>query len=176
MKTSIEGIRFLKKWEGTRLEVYKDAGGQDTIGVGHLILPGEIFSVITKEEAEALLKKDLVRFENAVNQGVTVSLSQNQFDALVSYAFNIGVNAFLSSNLLKLINGNAGEDAITQWWVNHYVTAGGVFVQGLQNRRIAEAEMYFSEKKNIITETTKDRIKTTAFALSVAGIIVLLMK
>lgn len=145
LKISSSGLSHLKKWEGLRLTVYDDAGGYDTIGYGHLIQPGENFSGgITKSQAEALLQQDMVRFENAVNNTIQVPLTQNQFDALVSYAFNIGVSAFSSGNLARLINQGASESEIRNWWITRYVTSNGIYVPGLYNRRVAEADLFFS--------------------------------
>lgn len=104
MKTDKTGIDLIKKYEGYRSQEYICPGGERTIGYGHVILPHEIFEVITEEEAEALLKKDIEIAEEAINKYVVVPLTQNRFDALVSFVFNVGVKAFKQSTLLKKLN------------------------------------------------------------------------
>lgn len=145
LRISQAGLNHLKQWEGLRLQVYDDGAGYDTIGYGHLVLPGEDFSGgITQQQAEDLLRNDVRIAENAVNNTIRVPLKQNQFDALVSYAFNIGTGAFSRGNLAKLINAGAPERQIRDWWTTRYVTANGIFMRGLQRRRQSEADMYFS--------------------------------
>lgn len=109
MKTGIEAIKLLKKFEqgpngGFASEVYKCSSGENTIGYGHVVLPNENFTTITEEEAEELLRKDIAIAEDAINRYVKVPLTQNRFDALVSFVFNVGVKAFKSSTLLKKLN------------------------------------------------------------------------
>lgn len=109
MKTGIEAIKLLKKFEqgprgGFASEVYKCSSGENTIGYGHVVLPNEHFTTITEEEAEELLRKDIAIAEDAINRYVKVPLTQNRFDALVSFVFNVGVKAFKSSTLLKKLN------------------------------------------------------------------------
>lgn len=109
MKTGIEAIKLLKKFEqgpngGFASEVYKCSSGENTIGYGHVVLPNEHFTTITEEEAEELLRKDIAIAEDAINRYVKVPLTQNRFDALVSFVFNVGVKAFKESTLLKKLN------------------------------------------------------------------------
>ena len=109
MKTGIEAIKLLKKFEqgpngGFASEVYKCSSGENTIGYGHVVLPDEHFTTISEEEAEELLRKDIAIAEDAINRYVKVPLTQNRFDALVSFVFNVGVKAFKSSTLLKKLN------------------------------------------------------------------------
>jgi lysozyme len=108
------GRAFISQEEGEKLAEYADAGGIKTIGVGHTgqdVFNGE---KITENQSQELLSKDLTRFEAAVNQLVTVPLNQHQFNALVSFAFNLGEATLANSSLLKLINGggNKEEDAV----------------------------------------------------------------
>lgn len=104
MKTSKKGIELIKKHEGLRLEAYQCAANKWTIGYGHVILSGENLKIITKQQAEELLMKDLSIAEKCVNENVKVEISQNQFDALVSFVFNVGCGAFKSSTMLKALN------------------------------------------------------------------------
>jgi len=109
MKAGIEAIKLLKKFEqgpngGFASKVYQCSSGENTIGYGHVILSHETFDIITEEEAEELLKKDIEIAEEAINKYVVVPLTQNRFDALVSFVFNVGVKAFKHSTLLKKLN------------------------------------------------------------------------
>lgn len=143
MKISDNGIKKLMEWEGTILHIYKDAAGLPTIGVGHLIQPGEDFSRgLTRVGAMELLQSDLVRFEEAVNKYVTVPLTQNQFDALVSFAFNVGVGAFKNSTLLCKLNLGFYEAIPAQ--LLRWTKTGGKRCDGLITRRNNEIALWNS--------------------------------
>lgn len=142
MKTSPAGLEFIKNEEGCVLHIYKDQAGYPTIGVGHLIKSGEEFTTLTEIEALDLLAEDLKVAEDAVNGKVIVSLNQNQFDALVSFTFNVGTGALEKSTLLKLLNqGNyeAVPGELMKW-----VKAGGQTLPGLVNRRQREGKLWES--------------------------------
>ena len=147
MKTSDKGIAFIKSFETLRLQAYKPVRTEKyyTIGYGHYgpdVIPG---MVITEPEAEALLQTDLVDFEICVNRSTAGwNLRQCQFDALASFTFNVGVNAFQNSTLLKLIKQGASEKAIRDEFARWCYSDGRV-LKGLQRRRQAEADMYFSK-------------------------------
>jgi len=105
MKTSQAGIEFIARHEGWVNHVYKDVAGIDTIGYGHVIKPGENFPpIITKEKGLQLLGLDLFIAEFAVGSAVKVPINQDQFDAMVSFTFNMGGNAFATSTLLRKLN------------------------------------------------------------------------
>ncbi len=97
--------KVFKQWEGLRLNAYKDAIGVWTIGYGHTNSAGKPFiyegMTITEKQAEELLCQDLRQFENVVERAVTVSLTDEQFAALVSFCYNVGTGAFCNSTLLK---------------------------------------------------------------------------
>ena len=94
----------LKQWEGLRLTAYKDSGGVLTIGYGHTGPDVKAGMTITEAQAEMLLMRDLSRFEQSVERSVKVPLTDNQFGALVSFAYNVGTEAFERSTLLKKLN------------------------------------------------------------------------
>lgn len=127
--------------EGLRLEAYLCPAGVWTIGYGHTkgAKPG---MTITRQRAEALLKEDLLTAENTVNR-LYLKLNQNQFDALVSFVFNVGSGNFLRSTLLKKIQANANDPAIAAEF-NKWNRGGGRVLPGLVKRRQQEAELYFS--------------------------------
>lgn len=137
MKTSQTGIEFITSEEGCILHVYKDAVGLPTIGVGHLVKPGEHFTSITLDQAHDLLRADLATAEAAVN-GLQADITQNEFDALVSLTFNIGVAAFGRSTLARKVVQGAKEAAAAEFlkWKN----AGGKPI--LLKRRQREKALY----------------------------------
>lgn len=127
--------------EGLRLEAYLCPAGVWTIGYGHTkgAKPG---MTITRQRAEALLREDLLTAENTVNR-LHLKFNQNQFDALVSFVFNVGSGNFLRSTLLKKIQANANDPAIAAEF-NKWNRGGGRVLPGLVKRRQQEAELYFS--------------------------------
>lgn len=147
MKTSQRGIDLIKNAEGLRLQPYICSAGKRTIYYGHVILPGEKFNN-TKEEAEAVLTRDLAKFEAGVSKLVKVPLTQNQFDALVSFAFNVGLDDDLDtkaeglgdSTLLKKVNAKDFEGAALEF--SKWVYAAGQPLIGLKRRRAAEAALF----------------------------------
>ena len=142
MRTSMQGITAISDHEGFRDRPYKDVAGFWTIGYGHKLKSGEWWDRITPEFARELLVQDVGIAEDAVNAYVTVPLSQPQFDALVSLAYNIGVGAFKRSTLLQKLNAGDYDGALAQFAL--WRRAGGQVVQGLVNRRAAEAQMFAS--------------------------------
>lgn len=148
MNIGINGIELIKKYEGFRSEPYKCPADVPTIGYGATYYPnGERVKMtdtpISKEYAESLLKEMLGNYVNAVNRYVQVTLSQNQFDALVSFAYNLGNGALQKSTLLKKVNENPCNENITKQF-NRWVKAGGKTLKGLVKRRAEEAKLYFS--------------------------------
>lgn len=147
MKTSSKGIDFIKSFETLQLKAYKAVQTEQyyTIGYGHYGPDVTPDATITETEAEQLLAEDLVDTERAVSNATAGwNLKQCQFDALVSLAFNVGVNAFQNSTLLKLVKQGASEYAIRNEF-GRWCHSGGMVLKGLQRRRQAEADMYFSE-------------------------------
>ena len=144
MHVSPSGIDLICDFEGKRLVAYDDGVGVWTIGFGTTIYPNGIKvkkgDVCTEAQAKAYMAHDLKKFELAVNNVVTVPLSQNQFDALVSLAYNIGTNAFKNSTLVKKLNAGDIRGAANQFDV--WVKAGGKRMQGLVNRRAKEKALF----------------------------------
>ncbi|UGA37973.1 lysozyme [Chromobacterium haemolyticum] len=144
MKTSAKGITLIQKSEGLRLKAYQDSVGVWTIGYGHTgpdVKPG---MVITQAQADALLARDLERFEAGVARLVKVPLNQNQFDALVCFSFNLGLGALQGSTLLlRLLNAGDYAGAAAQF--PRWNKAGGKELPGLTRRRAAEQAMFLGK-------------------------------
>jgi lysozyme len=144
MNISDNGISLIKRFEGLVLTAYPDPGTGDdpwTIGYGHTgpdVHPG---LTITQESAEGLLRGDLMRFEAGIANAAT-PCSQGQFDALVSFAFNLGLKNLLGSTLLRL--HRAGDYAGAAAQFSRWTRAAGRVMPGLVKRRAAEAELYAS--------------------------------
>ena len=146
MRTSVSGVSLIKQFEGLhvkrsdgRIESYPDPAGIWTIGYGHtkFVYPGML---ISQEEAEDLLIEDLREAEAAVNKLVIIDLDQNQFDALVSFVFNIGQGAFARSTILRRINENQFELAGLEF--DRWIYSNGKRLAGLERRRQAEAQLF----------------------------------
>ena len=139
MKISQEGINLIKKFEGCKLEAYKCAADVWTIGYGSTkgVKEGD---TITQEEAENLLMTDLEVFEEAVNEAVHRSMVQCQFDALVSWTFNLGAGNLNSSTMLKKLNNQEYDEVAPQ--MKRWNKANGKVLEGLVRRREAEALLY----------------------------------
>jgi lysozyme len=139
------GREFIYSEEGVRLEAYLDVVGVPTIGVGCTYYPTgakvKISDKITKQECDTLFTKVAKEFEDAVNRNVNVPLTQNQFNALVSFSFNVGTGAFLKSTLLKKINARAPLIDI-QIEFNKWVKGGGRTLKVLVGRRMREFKLY----------------------------------
>ena len=141
MKTSPKGIALIKEFEGLRLKAYKCPGGVWTIGYGLTagVKPGML---ISKAQAEEYLKADLIAFERYLN-GLGLALNQNQFDALVSFIYNVGTGNFSNSTLLRKVRANPQENSIMDEFLR-WVYSKGRVLPGLQRRRLAEMKLYFS--------------------------------
>ena len=139
MKLGERGTEILKYFEGCKLTAYQDSVGVWTIGYGHTkgVYDG---MTITQDQAEQMLLSELEEYEGYIENMVTVPLTQNQFDALVVWIYNLGPTNFRNSTLLKELNAgnyNAAGQEITRW-----NKAGGKVLAGLVKRREAEAELF----------------------------------
>lgn len=136
---SVKDVSLIKEFEGLELKAYRDMVGVWTIGYGHTktVNPN---MVITEKEAERLLRSDLDWVEKAINENVEIELTQNQYDALASFIYNVGGTAFKKSTMLRKLNTNDIEGAAAEF--KRWNKAGGKVVRGLSRRRKAEEEMF----------------------------------
>jgi len=139
MYISNKGTDLIRQFEGFRAHAYQDAVGVWTIGYGHTkgVTPN---MVISSAEGEQMLKDELQEYENYVNDMVTCDLNQNQFDALVSWVYNLGPANLQASTLLKVLN--AGDYAGVPAQIMRWNKAGGKVLEGLTRRRQAEADLF----------------------------------
>lgn len=148
MDISEDGINFIKDFEKLELVAYLDQAGIPTIGYGHTATVTqedvENGREITEEEAETLLESDLSDAIAAVNQYAKIELTQEEFDMLVSFAFNAGIGALANSTLLKFLNSGDTESAANQFLRWNKVTINGrkVVSNGLTRRRTAERDIF----------------------------------
>ena len=146
MKVSETGIRLIAKYEGFRSSPYLDAVGIPTIGFGNTFYPDNTKvkmtdKPITEEKARELLKDTIKGFEREVLK-VMKQVNQNQFDAVLSFVYNLGITNFKKSTLLKRINENPNDHDIA-YQFSRWNKAGGKVLLGLTRRRKEEAELYF---------------------------------
>jgi lysozyme len=139
-----KGLALTEQFEGCRLTAYQDQVGVWTIGYGHTGSEVCAGMTITPEDAQALLARDVSNAAAFVNQIVQVDLTQEEFDALVDFVFNLGVGAFERSTLLRLLN--AGEFAAAAAQFALWDRAGGAVVAGLLRRRQAETALFNEEQ------------------------------
>ena len=147
MNISQAGVDLIKSFESFRSRAYPDQGGRLTIGWGHAGADVPLMGVITPQDGERLLRRDLDEAERGVNALVRVPLNQNEFDALVSFTFNEGSGKLSSSTLLRLLNGaEPREDVAAQFVRWDWVRVNGTEVQddGLYKRRCREAELFLT--------------------------------
>lgn len=153
MQTNAEGLSLIKLYEGLRLKAYKDPVGILTIGYGHTSAAGtpevKLGMVITREEAEAMLRRDLVTYEKAVADAVKVALTSNQNSACVSLCYNIGPGNFKKSSVLRFINQGRFDDAADAFLL--WNRAGGKILSGLVKRRAAEAALFIKGSGSVDT-------------------------
>lgn len=142
MKASKKAYSLIRQFEGLRLTAYRCPAGVWTVGYGHTsgVVPG---MAITKERAEEFLKKDIEIAEDIINAECR-NLRQCQFDALVSFVFNVGGGNFHKSTLLKKIKLNPDDNSIMDEFLQ-WVYAKSIVLPGLQKRRLMEMRLYFSE-------------------------------
>ena len=148
-KTGTAGVEIIKSMEGFRSAPYKCPAGIPTIGYGATFYPdGKKVTMadkaITEQEGTTLLQSMLVSFEKYVDSYCRDDINQNQFDALVSFAYNLGPSNLKSSTLLKKVNLNPEDETIHLEFMK-WVKAGGKTLKGLVRRREAESQLYFKK-------------------------------
>lgn len=143
MKASVDAYELIKQFEGLRLEAHLCPAGIWTIGYGHTsdVSPN---SFITIQEADEYLHRDVAAIEMQLNK-LNLSLRQCQWDAIVSFVFNIGIGNFKASTLLAKIRINPDDNSIIDEFLR-WVYANGKVMRGLQKRRLTEMKLYFSDK------------------------------
>lgn len=146
MQISDNGLALIREFEGLRLTAYKCPAGVWTIGYGHTGADVAEGKTITPEMATAFLKTDVRRFERAISELISVDLDQGQFDALVSWAFNVGAGAVQRSTLRRRLNAGAYEDVPGQ--LMRWTKAGGRELPGLVRRRRAECALWRGMHEN----------------------------
>jgi len=169
------GLSHIQQWEGKRLTAYQDVAGIWTIGYGHTSAAGAPKVVagmkISEQEAVRILRADLAKFEKRVSDLVKVPLSDNQYAALVSFDFNTG--ALHKSTLLKKLN--AGDYSAVPAELMKWVNAGGKRVQGLVNRRAAEAGLWakgdFVSSNYVEPEQKKESLLKPEIIASAGGLL-----
>lgn len=139
MKISENGLNLIKHFEGCELQAYKCPAGVWTIGYGHIKTAHE-GKVITQEQADEMLVEEMEEYEGYINRAVKVELSQNQFDAMVSWVYNLGNGNLGASTLLKVLN--MGDYAGVPAQMLRWNKAGGKVLEGLTRRRQAEADLF----------------------------------
>jgi len=141
MRTSEKGLQLIQREEGFSAFPYQDIAGIWTIGFGHRMLPGESYPHgITREEGVQILMRDLGIAEAGIERLVKVALTQSQFDALVDFTFNLGIERLAQSTLLKLLN--AGDYAAVPGQLLEWCHSGGKVVPGLLARRQKEVDLW----------------------------------
>jgi GH24 family phage-related lysozyme (muramidase) len=140
-----KGLTLIKHFEGLRLEAYLDSTGLPTIGIGTIRYPNGVLvkqgDKITESRAMEYLMHDVLMFETGVGKLITADINQDQFDALVSFSYNLGLGALSSSRLRKVINADPNDKNIPMQF-EKWVYAGGVVLKGLVKRRKAEAHLF----------------------------------
>jgi len=142
VRINSQGLRLLKGFEGLRLTSYYDLKGVLTIGYGHTGMDVYKGQVISEERALLLFKNDLSFFEKGILESVTVSLNENEFSALVSFTYNIGLGNFRSSTLLFFLN--QGERSLSANQFLRWNHVNGIPIRGLTLRRYAEKALFMT--------------------------------
>jgi lysozyme len=161
MRMSAAGLALVKEFEGLRLKAYKCPAAVWTIGYGHTSAAGAPNVtpdlVITKDEAEGILKDDMEQYEAGVRKYVKVGITQNQFDALVDFAYNAGVGALAKSTLLKKVNAGKFDEVPAEFM--KWTKGGGKELPGLVRRRRAEVKLWRGLEEDVPVSKTQSRFQ-----------------
>jgi lysozyme len=147
MKLNKAGLDLIKSFEGLALESYVCSGGRQTVGYGTTLINGKMVQnglKISLEDAERFLIEDIKKFESGVSKVVSVGLTDNQFSALVTFSYNVGLGALRGSTLLKIVNRNPNDPLIRNEFMK-WNKAAGKELTGLTRRRKAESDLYFTK-------------------------------
>ena len=160
MKVNEQGLALIRKFEGLRTGAYRDAAGVWTIGYGHTSMAGPPRvgrnMKITRTEAASILARDVAGFAEGVASHVRVPLSDSQFSALVSFAYNVGLENFRKSSVLRAVND--GDCCAVPRRLSLWVKAGGKVLPGLINRRAAEGALFMQGTSPAVTaDVRKER-------------------
>lgn len=142
MTINDKGLSLIKQFEGLSLTVYKDAVGLATVGWGHMDRGMAVGSTISLDEANRLLRDDLKMTEDGIGRLLTVSVTSNEFSALVCFAFNVGLANLKSSTLLRKVNSGDSKAAADEF--QRWNRAAGRVLAGLTKRREAERQLFVS--------------------------------
>jgi GH24 family phage-related lysozyme (muramidase) len=148
LSLSQDGIDLIHAFEGCVLKIYKDSAGIDTIGWGHRVWPKEIPQFqngITQEQADALFLKDAAKKENSVRDLIFYPINQGQFDALVSFTFNLGRKNLEQSTLRRMVNEGRIDGAAREF--ERWIYINKIPSNGLRRRRKAESLMFMGDLK-----------------------------
>lgn len=172
MQMTEQGLALIRRFEGFRGEAYRCPAGVWTIGYGHTAAAGPpvVKPGMTMSEADArrVLAADVVRFASAVRLCLTREVNGEQFSALVSFAFNVGVGAFRGSSVLRAVNEGRFADVPERLML--WVKAGGTVLPGLQKRRAAEAALFMSRPRpDVSAPVAAAGVGAAAAAIGVAG-------
>lgn len=143
MNINEDGLELIKQFEGVKLKVYRDPVGIPTVGVGHVVQPHDnlhVGDIVSAERVDAFLRADVGVAERAVMELVQVTITSNQFSALVSFTFNVGRGALLRSTLLRKLNVENYDGAAAEF--NRWTRAKGRVLPGLVRRRAAERALF----------------------------------
>ena len=148
MKVNSKGLALIKYYEGFRARAYRDPVGIWTIGYGHTSMASHPLvkagMVISKQQALEILSKDIEKFANQIRPLIKVKLNNDQFSALVSFAYNVGVGGFKRSSVLRVVNAKHFDAVPAR--LSLWVKAGGKTYRGLVKRRAAEASLFLSRQ------------------------------
>jgi lysozyme len=161
MKMTDDGLALIKRWEGFRAAAYRDAVGVWTIGYGHTAMAGEpqvkAGLRISEAEGEVILRRDVEQFARGVRAAVKAEISDAQFSALVSFAYNVGLGNFRSSSVLAAVNRKdfAAVPRRLQLWSK----AGGRVLPGLVKRRADEAALFSSGSDDVVQPAPVEKVE-----------------
>lgn len=141
MNASPVCIALIKHWEGLRLTVGRDTNGTPVVGYGHDDAKMFLGDIITQDEADTFLASDVARFESFLNRVISHPVTQNQFDALLDFTYNVGMQTLYKSKLLGLVNDGMMRTAADDL-LNFCHDSNGIYLQDLYDRRMAERELF----------------------------------